>query len=77
MNNPLRHAGTSVPGHAPTGIQTFRGTSPLTGAGATMSCFKCGKHRPQSTGRKIRCWGKLHWCCDDCAGLQPAEGKTK
>jgi hypothetical protein len=42
----------------------------MTGAtGGTMSCYKCGQHKPRALGSFRRLVGKNMFVCSDC---QPA-----
>ena len=50
--------------------QAKRGGSPFVGmgrAGDSMSCFKCGMHRPRAGGVFKRLLGKSQFVCADCA----------
>ena len=72
----LRHPGSNIPGHVNPGNEQFRGTSPLAGHGTTISCWDCGKHRPQHLGSKQRRWGKWHWVCNDCIAAKAAKKES-
>ncbi len=79
MTDPiLRHAGSNIPGRVSPGNEQFRGTSPLAGHGVTLSCFRCGVHRPQHTyGAKARIFGALHHVCDPCKEQMAAKRAEK
>ena len=49
------------------------GGSPFGPAGSigTMSCYKCGIHKPRALGSFIRLIGKSMFICADCKPIKP------
>lgn len=41
----------------------------------TMSCFKCGQHKPRATGSFRMALGKSTFFCGDCKPVTPAVPK--
>ena len=44
--------------------------------GATMSCFKCGLHKPRAHGSYKRLAGSLMFACNDCYPPKDKIGAT-
>jgi hypothetical protein len=40
--------------------------------GGTMSCYKCGKHKPRNTGSFKKLLGQPTFVCGECKPITPA-----
>lgn len=48
--------------------------SMMSATGRSMSCFRCGLHKPRSLGKMVRLIGANQFVCDECLAQKISKG---